>query len=54
MWDDNGNLFSDGNSKYRYDQAGHLISTTLGSTTSLFNYSIRPFEAGHHPQSLLG
>jgi RHS repeat-associated protein len=38
-WDDNGNLVNDGNSLYRYDQANRLISITLGSTTSLFNYN---------------
>jgi RHS repeat-associated protein len=38
-WDNNGNLINDGSSLYRYDQANRLISTTLGSTTSLFNYN---------------
>jgi YD repeat-containing protein len=38
-WDDNGNLLNDGSALYRYDQANRLISTTLSSTTSLFNYN---------------
>jgi RHS repeat-associated protein len=38
-WDNNGNLLNDGSALYRYDQANHLISTTLGSTTSLLNYN---------------
>ncbi len=38
-WDDNGNLVNDGEKTYTYDQANRLISTTLGGTTSLFNYN---------------
>jgi RHS repeat-associated protein len=38
-WDNNGNLINDGSALYRYDQANRLISTTLNSTTSLFNYN---------------
>jgi YD repeat-containing protein len=38
-WDNNGNLINDGSSIYRYDSANRLISTTLNSTTSLFNYN---------------
>ena len=47
-WDNNGNLLNDGSALYRYDQAnpvksgqghGRLISTTLGSVTSLYNYN---------------
>jgi RHS repeat-associated protein len=38
-WDNNGNLLNDGTALYRYDQANRLISTTLSSTTSLFNYN---------------
>jgi RHS repeat-associated protein len=38
-WDNNGNLINDGNALYRYDRANRLISTTLNSTTSLFNYN---------------
>jgi RHS repeat-associated protein len=38
-WDNNGNLINDGNALYRYDPANRLISTTLGGTTSLFNYN---------------
>jgi RHS repeat-associated protein len=38
-WDNNGNLLNDGSALYRYDRANRLISTTLNSTTSLFNYN---------------
>ena len=38
-WDNNGNLINDGSALYRYDRANRLISTTLNSTTSLFNYN---------------
>jgi YD repeat-containing protein len=38
-WDNNGNLLNDGSAWYRYDLANRLISTTLGGTTSLFNYN---------------
>jgi RHS repeat-associated protein len=38
-WDNNGNLINDGSALYRYDRANRLISTTLNSATSLFNYN---------------
>jgi RHS repeat-associated protein len=38
-WDNNGNLLYDGSANYLYDRANRLISTTLNSTTSLFNYN---------------
>jgi RHS repeat-associated protein len=38
-WDNNGNLLNDGSASYLYDRANRLISTTLGGTTSLFNYN---------------
>jgi RHS repeat-associated protein len=38
-WDNNGNLINDGSSLYRYDRANRLISTTLGSATTLFSYN---------------
>jgi RHS repeat-associated protein len=38
-WDNNGNLLNDGSASYLYDRANRLISTTVNSTTSLFNYN---------------
>jgi hypothetical protein len=35
----NGNLLNDGRALHRYDRANRLISTTVGSMTSLFNYN---------------
>ncbi len=38
-WDDNGNLVSDGEKTYTYNQANRLTELTDGTTTYQFNYN---------------
>jgi YD repeat-containing protein len=38
-WDDNGNLVSDGEKTYTYNQANRLTDLTDGTTTYQFNYN---------------